>query len=274
MEMHQLKYIAHRGLFDQAQYIPENSLRAFELAVEMGFAIELDVQLTIDDEVVVFHDRNLKRMTGMDKNIDECSLQFIKELTLSCGIGEGGSKQTNMWDQNVVHRIPALKEVLCLVNGKVPLVIEIKDEGFSGRLEHHLMNILETYKGEYAIEAFNPYVVWWLRRHVPQVKRGQLAGRDYPGIHSPIKKFLLRNMVFHIFTRPDFVAYQIQGINRKLSTKLKKKGVYILTWTIRDQAEFFKGLWLGNGVIFEKFPDYQKFLAEASAPLSFSIYKQ
>ncbi|HIT62490.1 MAG TPA: glycerophosphodiester phosphodiesterase, partial [Candidatus Caccovivens faecavium] len=131
--------IAHRGLHDKVS--PENSLSAFEKAVENGYAIELDVQLLADDTVVVFHDESLSRMTGNDGYIKFLNKEDLKVLKL------GNSKE----------HIPTFEEVLKLVNGRTPLLIEIKNQFKVGKLEQKVIALLKDYKGEYAVQSFNPF---------------------------------------------------------------------------------------------------------------------
>lgn len=132
--------IAHRGFFDHEQAIPENSFLAFMRAMEYHFIIELDVHLLKDSQIVVFHDDNLKRMTGLDKEIKNCTYEEIRKLKLL---------RTN-------EKIPLLKKVLNLVEGKVPLLIELKYDVKTGLLEKELMQVLSQYKGKYAVQSFRP----------------------------------------------------------------------------------------------------------------------
>jgi len=135
MKYSNYKFVAHRG-FHNSSDIPENSTLAFELAIKNNFPIELDVHLTSDKELVVFHDENLRRMTGLDKEIEDCTTQELNKLFLN----------------NTIYTIPTLDEVLKLVNCKVPLLIEIKNLRKVGELESLLINKLSNYKGEYIIE--------------------------------------------------------------------------------------------------------------------------
>ena len=137
--------IAHRGLHDKN--IPENSLSAFSKAVEKGYAIELDVQLIADGTVVVFHDKSLSRMTGNDGYLKFLNKDDLKILKL----------------KNSKEHIPTLQEVLDLVNGKTPILIEIKNEAKVGKLEQSLIDILKNYNGEYAVESFNPFSLQYVK---------------------------------------------------------------------------------------------------------------
>ena len=132
------KRIAHRGLFEEGK--PENSLAAFENAIANNYAIELDVRALKDGTIVVFHDDKLGRMTGLDGYISNCTYEDIKDARLL----------------KTSECIPTLEQVLALVNGRTELLIEIKNMNKVG-FEKDVYKILSTYKGEWAVESFNPY---------------------------------------------------------------------------------------------------------------------
>ena len=135
--MNSKTYIAHRGWHNK--YAPENSLEAFKQALEKNLAIEFDLQMTRDKQIVVFHDSNLKRMCGIDKSINSCAYEEIKNLKL----------------KNSQETIPLLSDVLKLVNGKVLLDIEIKNTKHIFRVVDVVSNILNNYHGSYTIKSFN-----------------------------------------------------------------------------------------------------------------------
>ena len=143
------KLIAHRGLFDKNNNIPENSIIAFEQAIKYGYSIELDVHLLNDGKIVVFHDDNLKRMTGIDKKVKDCNYDEIKKLKLD----------------NTDCEIPLFEDVLKLVDKKVPILIEIKNDRKTGETERELIKLLKNYKGEYAIQSFNPFSLIWFKKN-------------------------------------------------------------------------------------------------------------
>lgn len=228
------RQVAHRGLHDRELGIPENSLPAFARAVEQGKAIELDLHATADNRLVVLHDFQLKRMTGVPGIVEEWTLEDLRKLRL----------------QGTDAHIPTLDEVLELVNGKVPLLLEIKSErlGEVGRLEPVLMKRLASYQGEFILEAFNPEVLVWLHRHAPQYIRGQLGNLDDENKQF---KFYSRHLMFNPLSRPDFIAFDIQKIDYKLRLACKKHGLPLLGWTIRTEAELKKADRLCDGVIYE-----------------------
>ena len=228
------RQVAHRGLHDRELGIPENSLPAFARAVEQGKAIELDLHATADNRLVVLHDFQLKRMTGVPGIVEEWTLEDLRKLRL----------------QGTDAQIPTRDEVLELVNGKVPLLLEIKSErlGEVGRLEPVLMKRLASYQGEFILEAFNPEVLVWLHRHAPQYIRGQLGNLDDENRQF---KFYSRHLMFNHLSRPDFIAFDIQKIDYKLRLACKKHGLPLLGWTIRTEAELKKADRLCDGVIYE-----------------------
>ncbi|MBQ2959786.1 MAG: glycerophosphodiester phosphodiesterase [Oscillospiraceae bacterium] len=185
---------AHRGLHSEDRTVPENSLEAFKQARDAGYGMELDVQLSRDGEVVVFHDDTLDRVCGVEGRVEEQDCSRLKELSL-CGTEE---------------KIPLLGEVLELVNGSVPLIVELKNGKRNQELCEKTYALLSGYKGEYCIESFNPFIVGWFRRNAPEVLRGQLATvyGDYEGIGKG-KALLLSRCLLNIVSRPHFIAYRI-----------------------------------------------------------------
>ena len=149
--------IAHRGIYDNKKIV-ENTIPAFKKAITKGYAIELDLHLSKDNKVIVFHDDTLDRLTDKKGKIESLPLEEINKLKLL----------------NVAS-IPTLEEVLELVKGKVPLLIELKDSrGFT--LEREVSRILENYKGEFAIQSFDPRTVLWFRLFKKNITRGLLIG--------------------------------------------------------------------------------------------------
>ena len=229
------KYIAHRGLHNEE--FAENSLSAFKNAVEKDYAIELDVQMIGDGPVVVFHDETLKRVTGADgyvRNI--ASKDNLKKYKLN------GTKDC----------IPTFAQVLRLVDGKVPLLIEIKNTGKVGVLEEAVLNMLKKYKGEYAIESFNPYVLEWFKKNAPEIVRGQLSCKFKGERMSFIKKYLLSHMKLNKkVSEPNFIAYKFDEIPRCCSTTYKE--LPVLAWTIRSQQDYMNTIKKCDNIIFVGF---------------------
>ena len=181
----------HRGL--HSKQFPENSLPAFQLAVDHGFGIELDAQLSSDGEIMVFHDYTLKRMCGINSRI---SVNKCKTL---CSLRLGGTE----------HTIPTLEQVLTLVDGRVPLLIEIKGEGKEEALCRRLAETLDMYPGAFAIQSFNPQVLRWFKKYRPRFARGQLVTKlkEVKGRKAPrLTAFMLSNMLLNVLSRPDFIS--------------------------------------------------------------------
>ena len=187
---------AHRGLHSEDQSVPDNSRKAFSLAVEAGYGMELDVQLSRDGQVVVFHDDTLLRACGVDARVDELDYAELKALSLF------GTEE----------RIPLFSEVLELVDGRTPLIVELKTGARNDELCEKTYAFLRTYPGAYCIESFHPLIVAWFRFHAPNVLRGQLAQlpEDYVRAGRRITEGLvLGNTLLNVAARPQFIAYRI-----------------------------------------------------------------
>ena len=209
--------IAHRGMHDNKS-IYENTKESFELAIKKGYIIELDIRITKDKQIVVFHDNNTKRITKQNKIVEESTYQELN-------------------NQNIIH-IPLLSEVLDLVNAKVPLLIEIKQTNKVGELETEFMKIMKKYKGKYAIQSFNPNVLYWFKRNYPNILRGQLSYKYNKQKISTIKKVILSNMLLNIFTKPNFISYKYNELSLEKINKYKKKNIHLIGWTITNEREF------------------------------------
>ncbi len=227
--------IAHRGFFNSQKGIPENSIMAFQRAIENNYSIELDVHLLKDGNVIVFHDNCLLRMTGLNKLVKDCDYEEIKKLHLL----------------NTTQKIPLLQEVLNLVKGKVAILIELKYDVKVGLLEKEVLKILKQYTGKYAIQSFNPQSLFWLKKHASQIPRGQLSGAFENSKMCKIKKYLLKNLFFNRVTKPDFIAYDVKSID-KILPRLKKSQI-ILGWTVRDKQTYGKYVKICNNLICENF---------------------
>lgn len=230
---------AHRGLHDRKNGIPENSLLAFKRATVQEYGIELDVQRTKDDVLVVFHDDSLERLCGIQGAIRDFTLEQLKEFRLF------SSSET----------IPTFEEVLKMVGGKVPLIVEIKTEKEAPTLLAAMVyEQLKGYRGTYCIESFDPRIVRWYKKKAPQVIRGQLAvgkkGKDTSAVLAFFIKFLLVN----ILSRPDFVAYQ-HGCEGNLSMWIMKNFFHIplVAWTVEDAKSYRSAKEKFQLVIFEGF---------------------
>jgi glycerophosphoryl diester phosphodiesterase len=228
---------SHRGYHSGSSDCPENSLKAFERAVQGGFAIELDVHLLTDGGIAVFHDLNTVRMTGIDRSIGACTTEDVKMMRLL------GS------DQN----IPLLEDVLDLVNGKVPLLIELKNMCGAGVLEWAVSETLHRYRGRCAVQSFNPKSLHWFKVHNPVTIRGQLSGRLDDVDVAPHRRFLVRKLLTNPYARPHFVGYDVSCLPNRRTSRLRERGLPILGWTVRSAAECERVKAHCDSIIFEGF---------------------
>lgn len=213
---------AHRGLYGPD--CPENSCAAYERACVAGCGIELDVQATKDGHLVVFHDDDAQRMTGKEGLIRTMTFSEVRALRLA-----GGNKQ-----------IPTFNEVLTLVNGRVPLLVEIKSAPDVGIITEKAVKQLRDYHGRYVLESFDPSCLFWLRRHAPEIIRGYLVQRyrDYRETQSALVSFVASSCLANVVMRPDFIAYSYE-MKRNPALWLNKTIFRTPTaaWTITERAQ-------------------------------------
>ena len=246
---------AHRGLHNQERGVPENSLKAFRLAAANGFGAEMDVRLTKDRLPVVFHDKDLSRMCGVEGAVETMELRQLQKLQLA-GTGQ---------------RIPALEEVLALFEGKAPLIIELKTgRGSCRELCTQVCRRLEGYRGDYCIESFDPRVLRWLRRNEPFVLRGQLV--ECFACKTALEQIsgaarLAPVLLTHVLTRPDFVACRYEGRDSFLLKILRRwLKAQEVSWTIRDQQALDAVESEGGIAIFEGFLPARRAAQDAPQP--------
>ena len=227
-------YIAHRGL--HTRDLPENSLGAFANAIEYGYPIEIDVQLIADGNVVVFHDYALARLTGQDG--------YTKNLTTD--------ELVNYKLAKTEYSIPTLAQVLDFVDGQVPLLIEIKNEGKVGELESKVYELLKNYHGEYAIQSFNPYTLEWYKLNAPNVWRGQLS-TFFKNSNLPFyKRFALKRMLLNKkVSCPHFISYDARFLPNLYVRRHKK--LPLIAWCITSQSDYMKVVKYCDNIIFEGF---------------------
>lgn len=232
-------YIAHRGLYDNSGDAPENSLRAFQKAVDAGFGIEMDVQITRDGKLVVFHDETLKRMCGVNAKLTDLTFGELQQYTLA----------------DSEEHIPLFEDVFDMFRDKVPAVIEIKAHGNYIGTAKLLMRYLDGYSGDYIIQSFHPRLVHWLRKNRPDVLRGQLSTVFDRSSKVPwIAKFVATNLMTNFYTRPDFISYDVRYIDHFSYWLLRKLyKVEKAAWTIQDQGQLRKAEKSSNIFIFDSF---------------------
>lgn len=229
------KPIAHRGLHDGSE-IPENSYAAFNAAIEFELPVEIDLQLTSDNKLIVFHDDNLLRMTGNDKVVSKCKLNEIKNLSLL----------------NTSELIPIFAELLEEIDGRIPLLIEIKNFSRPGIFEETVLQNLQNYSGEYALQSFNPLTVRWLKLNAPKVLRGQISSR-FKEMPVPLHyKYMLRNLTLNFTAKPDFINYNIDDLPYLPVELYRNYGMPILAWTVKTKAQLKKAKELCDNFVFEK----------------------
>jgi glycerophosphoryl diester phosphodiesterase len=232
MSLFKNRFIAHRGLHSKS--IPENSLLAFEKALENNYAIEFDLTITKDEKIVVFHDDNLLRLCNVNKNIEDVTYSFLKGLKL----------------YKSSERIPFFKDVLDLINGKITLIIEIKKHKNIGLLEDNLMKLLNNYYGEYFICSFDKNILTWFKNNNSNLKRGLI-------FESCPKKFKKYNKILFLYkyykTKPDFISLDYKLLNSSIYEFCEKNSLELITWTIKNKEDYVKIEKKVDGVIFEKF---------------------
>lgn len=215
---------AHRGLHDLDRGVVENTLPAFEAARDAGFGMELDIQFSKDMRVVVFHDDDLRRMAGDPRKVRDVPLAELQAMPLA---GRGDA------------HIPTLKQVLDAVDGRVPLLIELKSGNRNRRLCEALIEHMEGYRGEFLVESFNPLIVYWFRRHAPQIARGQLVDSlpSYRPVVNGVAGFFMSGLLANCLSRPDFVAYNVNA-PRFFSPHFQRFmfRTPMAAWTVHDPA--------------------------------------
>ena len=239
--MRRFRY-AHRGLYDKAAGIPENSLSAFSRAVAHGFGVELDVHLRRDGSLAVFHDSDIRRMTGRAGYLEDLSAEELGDYPLD-GTGE---------------TIPQFCDVLALFEDTgLPIIVELKSfrDNYAA-LTERTMRELDKFRVVYCVESFDPRCVAWVRKHRPEVIRGQLSQnflKDRGKLSLPMA-FATTHLLSNIMVQPDFVAYRFKD-RKKWAPRLCRRiyGAQRVYWTIRSKEELSIAESDGAIAIFEHF---------------------
>lgn len=223
--------ISHRGLHKGVD-TPENSILSFKKAIEKKYAIELDVIITKDKKIVVFHDEDLLRLCSSNKYISNEKYDSLKNFNL----------------YKTSEKIPLFSEVLTLVAGQVPLLIEIKNHGEIGEFEEILAKQLDSYKGDFAICSFNEEVVFWFKQNRPSFLRALTFG--------DIKKFPIKFyevvFIYRLFrTKPTFVSLDYKLLDTLIPTICKLFRKPLIIWTINSQKKLLKAKLKADNIIFE-----------------------
>lgn len=222
--------IAHRGIYNNLN-IPENSIKSFKKAVNNGIPIELDIHLTKDNKLVVFHDDNIIRMTGAYKKIRKCTYDELKQFYLL----------------ETEEKIPLLSDVFKLVDGKVLIDVEIKDDKRVSRTCRELIRLLNKYNGPVIIQSFHPKYISWLKKVKPKYICGLLITNAKGFCHN-----IMDSNIFLDVLKPDFIAYNKNIISCRKVQKLREK-MSVISWTIKSREELDNAKKYSDSIITEYF---------------------
>jgi glycerophosphoryl diester phosphodiesterase len=227
---------AHRGLHGNG--VVENSRAAFQAAIDKGLGIELDIQPAAGGQAFVFHDFELDRLTDASGMVAKRSAATLDQVRLE------GTQET----------LPRLSEILALVAGRVPILIEVKTspnhKGSVGSLSMAVRRDLEGYRGAVAVMSFNPHVAAWFHEHAPKIVRGLVVTEE--GMKG-IKGRMLRHIALWR-ARPDFLAYDIRDLPSRFPAEQRERGLKILTWTVRTAHQERTAFAHADEIIFEQAP--------------------
>lgn len=210
--------IAHRGIFDNKVTI-ENTIKAFKKAINKNMTIELDVHLTKDNKIVVYHDDNLSRLTNSNKNIKDLTYDEIKNIKF---------KETD-------DKIPTLNEVLDIIDGKVPVIIELKYDTKNHKLEKELVKILDNYKGEFAVQSFDYSIINWFKKNRENYIRGLLVTNKKDNLF----KYLNNKLIFLNLCKPDFLSVNKKNLGNKKIEEYNKNHP-VIAYTIKNKKDYNK----------------------------------
>ena len=215
---------AHRGLHSAQSGIPENSMAAFRAAVREGYGIELDVHLSKDNKIVVFHDDTFDRVCAKSGTVEETDYREMRSYTLL----------------DTKEKIPLLRDVLAFVDGRVPLLIEVKLPTTDTKICEYLERELKEYKGRYMIQSFNCFVLHWIKKYHSDVLRGQLSENlTRTGKHPHyVFRFLVKNLLTNALCRPDFISYKMSdtaNVSLWLNQYLFRAPIAV--WTLHGEKE-------------------------------------
>lgn len=239
MEKYVKVHYAHRGLHDSER--AENSMSAFAAAKEKGYGIELDIRLSKDGELVVFHDADLTRMTGIEGKVIDFTAEELSKMSLN-GTADG---------------IPTFRQVLDLIDGAVPLLVEIKMGSGESGIAEKFLEVIEGYKGDFIVESFHPVALKIVKAGRPDILRGILS-YEYMKDERYKGKLIFRlsqNLLLNFLMRPDFIAYDKKGYTvSNLRFVRRVFGTPLIAWTVKSQEEENDAIAHGfDAVIFENY---------------------
>ena len=220
-------HYAHRGYHDGNVAVPENSLASFQAAIDAGYGIELDVQLSSDKIPMVFHDADLLRACGVEGKIWDYTCQELQAMQLF------GTEET----------IPTLAQALELIGGQVPILVEYKMDKVDTDVCAYSHELLKNYDGPYAVQSFHPFALFWYRQNAKDVPRGILAknfirDKQEKGKDPSIVDFLTTNLMLNVVGYPDFIAYDYQDADYFALKLCRLMGAPTSTWTLKDPAHY------------------------------------
>ena len=221
---------AHRGLFDNKKIV-ENTIGSFKRALLDNLNIELDIRVTKDNKIIVFHDNNVKRLTGIDRLVKEMTYNELNDINLL----------------NTTDKIPLLEDVLKLVKGKVNLLIELK-ENFSNNTLKELNKLLLDYNGEVLLQSFNPVIIRKMAlTSLKRYKMGILLTSEYKGFKRAlynvfIYKYLIKQKYISFISSPKELIFKVKEVSSK----------ELFIWTIKTKEEFIKYKKYSNNLICEE----------------------
>lgn len=236
--------IAHRGLHDHANGIIENSRSAFEAAIERGFGIECDLQITTDGDPIVFHDATLERLTGAQGRVIETSTEDMRALPL---LGSAAEDKPMLFT-----------ELLELVDGRVPLVVEIKQQNYPSETRYLATRALKdvlSYKGALAFQSFDPTALNTIYKAGGRGDLGIIT-YDYRSEADHLRglqKFLLRHTLHRAISHFTFIACEKTALMNPIVRFRRARGIKVLTWTVRSKEEARVALQHADQIIFEGF---------------------
>jgi glycerophosphoryl diester phosphodiesterase len=233
--------IAHRGLHDATAGVIENTGAAFERAAANHYAIELDVLPSADGEAIVFHDETLSRLCGRDERVRVLPARTLGEIDIA------GTRD----------KVPTLGQVMARIQGRVPILIELKSNGESpGPLEARVKELLRCYGGPVAVQSFDPRSMAWFAAHAPDIPRGQLSMRytreGVPQLGAA-RRFILTNLLASHLSKPDFIGYEVAALGDIAPRLARRLGLPLITWTVKSRAQWNRARSLADNLIFEGF---------------------
>lgn len=231
--------IAHRGLHDPAKGIIENSASSVNAAMAGGFAIEVDVQCAADRQPIIFHDDTLDRLTREKGAVAAFDVESLSTIPL----------------RGSADKILTLPALLALVNGRVPLVLEVKSTWTrDGKFEAEIARLLARYPGPIAVMSFDAHCVAAFQEAAPSVPRGLVSmrfdERHWPDL-SGWERFCMRHLLTSAFARPHFIAYDIEALPAPAPAIARLFGLPLLTWTVRTKVQRERALRYADAMIFE-----------------------